>query len=81
MNFNVPEDVKDRLNRTFARESKSALATKRLQEAIRDSACPGWNDSHAISATRTVVGGVSEFRIYRNQYLMLKFVELCGRIC
>lgn len=34
MNFSIPDDVKDRFNRTFAHANKSALVTKLLQEAI-----------------------------------------------
>lgn len=34
MNFSVPDDVKDRFNKTFANENKSAIVTRLLQEAV-----------------------------------------------
>jgi len=34
MNFSVPEDVKERFNKTFANANKSAVVTQLLEEAI-----------------------------------------------
>lgn len=34
MNFSVPDDVKERFNRTFASANKSAIVTALLQEAV-----------------------------------------------
>jgi hypothetical protein len=34
MNFSVPDDVKERFNRTFADANKSAIVTALLQEAV-----------------------------------------------
>jgi hypothetical protein len=34
MNFSIPEDVKERFNRTFANANKSAVVTQLLEEAI-----------------------------------------------
>ena len=34
MNFSVPDDVKERFNRTFAGANKSAIVTALLQEAV-----------------------------------------------
>ncbi|MGQ0593047.1 MAG: hypothetical protein ACT4QB_10455 [Gammaproteobacteria bacterium] len=34
MNFSVPDDVKERFNRTFANANKSAIVTALLQEAV-----------------------------------------------
>lgn len=34
MNFSVPDDVKERFNRTFAHENRSAMVTRMLQDAI-----------------------------------------------
>lgn len=34
MNFSVPEDVKERFNKTFADANKSAVVTQLLEEAI-----------------------------------------------
>ena len=34
MNFSVPDDVKERFNRTFASVNKSAIVTALLQEAV-----------------------------------------------
>lgn len=34
MNFSVPDDVKERFNRTFASQNKSAIVTRLLEEAI-----------------------------------------------
>jgi len=34
VNFSVPDDVKERFNRTFAGANKSAIVTALLQEAV-----------------------------------------------
>ena len=34
MNFSVPDDVKERFNRTFANANKSAIVTALMQEAV-----------------------------------------------
>jgi hypothetical protein len=34
MNFSVPDDIKERFNRTFAGANKSAIVTALLEEAV-----------------------------------------------
>jgi hypothetical protein len=34
MNFSIPDDIKESFNQTFARQNKSAIVTRLLQEAV-----------------------------------------------
>ncbi|EXI79763.1 MAG: hypothetical protein AW10_02248 [Candidatus Accumulibacter appositus] len=34
MNFSIPDDVKERFNATFAKQNKSAIITRFIEEAI-----------------------------------------------
>lgn len=36
VNFSVPEEVKDRFNRTFARENKSSIIARLMMQAVEE---------------------------------------------
>ncbi|MGH8585348.1 MAG: hypothetical protein ACREWE_03920 [Gammaproteobacteria bacterium] len=56
MNFSVPDDVKERFNRTFAGTNKSAIVTALLQEAVERAECKARSDG----AIARILSGLDE---------------------
>ncbi|MBI4741895.1 MAG: hypothetical protein HY777_10195 [Betaproteobacteria bacterium] len=67
MNFSVPDDVKERFNRTFADKNKSAIVTQLLEEAVARAERKRQSDDaiKRILLRRQAAPGVSKKEILR----------------
>lgn len=67
MNFSIPDDIKERFNRTFANQNRSAIVARLLEEAIARAERKQQSDSaiDRILARRRGNSGVSTEEILR----------------